>query len=200
MSQHIVLQCHSVVSIFMFTLISSSRPSLCLSAYISIRSSVCICQHLYVRLSVHQSVCQYTHLPVYLSTSLSVCPPVCPSLHQSVCVSTSLFQWVCPSICLFFDPSVSLSFSLCTNSTNCLYVFPSIYQFIQLSICLLVSHSSVHLSVCPLVSLHPSVCWSVLPLFICQLNHPIAHPTVCEPICSSVYLSLSWSAHLSVSP
>jgi hypothetical protein len=113
-----------------------SLPSVCLSVFLTVCSSVCPTMKkkhflsLWSSLSLHSDMEHITNSCIcfYCSVCLFVCLSVC----LFVCVS------VCLSVCLFVCLSVCLSVCLFVCLSVCLFVCLSVCQFVCLSVCLFV--------------------------------------------------------------
>jgi hypothetical protein len=121
-------------------------------------------------------LCLSVYLYICLSVCLCVCVSVYLSIHLSMPFRSSVRLSAYLSLCLCFYPSVHPSIHL-SNPHFCL------------SLCPCVRPSSIYMSVYP-----PSVCPSVLHLYVrlsvCSSIHLFVHPPVCPSLCLLFFLSL----------
>ncbi len=113
---------------------------ICMSAFLSLGSSLCLPSVLTVHLSVCLPVSLFICMSAFLSLCSSLCLPSCLSVHLYVGLPVSLFIYltVHPSICPIIHTHVFLLNCqyICHNLLICMSVLLSIYPSVCLSVCL----------------------------------------------------------------
>lgn len=178
-----LLHCgHVSTNAFVFDSFHTSTPSLCLSfmAHSSVRLSVCLWIYLSISLWLFVSPC---YMAIWVSTRAKLSPDLSLCLYLFIFVYFCTFLWVLLSlpfslslhVCPYLYLSMSMTVSFYATSLRISIPF-SVSDFVpvlHLSVCLLVYHKRLNLSIHICMPVYLSVCLSVC---VCKIPIPPSFP------------------------